>query len=79
MALTRTQVQASATLREILSQPEIWLASLDELRKNCSLHDVLAETGSRNEWLFLGCGTSFYLAEVAAGASPTPSRKRNWT
>jgi glucosamine--fructose-6-phosphate aminotransferase (isomerizing) len=68
MALTRTQVQASATLREILSQPEIWLASFDELRKNSSLNDVLAEAGSRNEWLFLGCGTSFYLAEAAAAS-----------
>jgi glucosamine--fructose-6-phosphate aminotransferase (isomerizing) len=68
MALTRTQVQSSATLREILSQPETWLASLDELRKNNSLNGVLAEAGSRNEWLFLGCGTSFYLAEVAAAS-----------
>jgi glucosamine--fructose-6-phosphate aminotransferase (isomerizing) len=68
MALTRTQVQNSATLQEILSQPEIWRASFDELRKNSSLHAALAEAGSRNEWLFLGCGTSFYLAEAAAAS-----------
>jgi glutamine---fructose-6-phosphate transaminase (isomerizing) len=68
MALTKTQVQSSATLQEILSQPEIWQASFKELRKKSSLHDALAEAGSRNEWLFLGCGTSFYLAEAAAAS-----------
>ena len=68
MALTRTQLQGSSTLREILSQPEIWQASFNELRKNSSLQDALVEAGSRNEWLFLGCGTSFYLAEAAAAS-----------
>ncbi|MFI5058208.1 MAG: SIS domain-containing protein [Candidatus Acidiferrales bacterium] len=68
MALTKTQVQGSATLQEILSQPEIWQTSFNQLRKNSSFQDTLAQAGSRNEWLFLGCGTSFYLAEAAAAS-----------
>ena len=68
MQITKTQIQSSATLQEILSQPEIWRASLRELQKNGSLETVLAESGSRTEWLFLGCGTSFYLAEAAAAS-----------
>jgi glucosamine--fructose-6-phosphate aminotransferase (isomerizing) len=68
MQIAKTQIQSSATLQEILSQPEVWRASLRELQKNGSLQTVLAETGSRTEWLFLGCGTSFYLAEAAAAS-----------
>jgi glucosamine--fructose-6-phosphate aminotransferase (isomerizing) len=68
MQMTKTQVQSSATLQEILSQPEVWQAALRELPKHGSLQTVLAETSSRTEWLFLGCGTSFYLAEAAAAS-----------
>jgi len=68
MQITKTQIQSSATLQEILSQPEVWRASLRELQKNGSLQTILAETCSRTEWLFLGCGTSFYLAEAAAAS-----------
>ena len=68
MQITKTQIQSSATLQEILSQPEVWRASLRELQKNGSLQTILAETCSCTEWLFLGCGTSFYLAEAAAAS-----------
>ena len=68
MALTKTQAQSSSTLLEILSQPEVWQASFRELQQDSSLLDALAETSSRTEWLFLGCGTSFYLAEAAAAS-----------
>jgi glucosamine--fructose-6-phosphate aminotransferase (isomerizing) len=68
MHMTKTQVQSSATLQEILSQPEVWRASLRELQENGSLETVLGETHSRTEWLFLGCGTSYYLAEAAAAS-----------
>ena len=68
MQITKTQIQSSATLQEILSQPEIWQASLRELKKNGSLETALAESSTGTEWLFLGCGTSFYLAEAAAAS-----------
>jgi glutamine---fructose-6-phosphate transaminase (isomerizing) len=68
MQITKTQIQNSATLKEILSQPEIWQSSLRELKKNGSLETALAESSSSTEWLFLGCGTSFYLAETAAAS-----------
>ena len=68
MQIAKTHIQSSATLQEILSQPEVWRASLRDLPKNGSWQKVLAETRSRTEWLFLGCGTSFYLAEAAAAS-----------
>ena len=68
MQSTKTPGPHSATLREILSQPEAWHDSLCELQANGSLQTVLEETGARAQWLFLGCGTSFYLAESAAAS-----------
>jgi len=60
----------SATLNEILSQAETWHESLAELKQSVILEKFLQESQSRTLWLFVGCGTSFYLAEAAA---------RSWT
>ncbi len=63
-----TSASQSATLKEILSQPETWLKSLLGLKQSAALKKFLRESHSRKEWLFLGCGTSFYLAEAAAAS-----------
>lgn len=57
-----------ATLDEILSQPAIWQAALAELNQSEQPGAILKQTRARTEWLFLGCGTSFYLAEAAASS-----------
>lgn len=62
------QPQDSATLHEILSQPEVWQTELAELRQGSQIDSILDRTTSRTEWLFLGCGTSYYLAEAAAAS-----------
>lgn len=59
-------VQSFATLEEILSQPGIWRQCLGELQRGGAVTEILKETESRREWVFLGCGTSYYLAEAAA-------------
>jgi glucosamine--fructose-6-phosphate aminotransferase (isomerizing) len=66
MQSTQPRAPQSATLREIFSQPQTWHDSLRELQANGSFEAVLEATGARTQWLFLGCGTSFYLAESAA-------------
>jgi glutamine---fructose-6-phosphate transaminase (isomerizing) len=54
------------TIREILSEPETWTQCLSALEETVQL-DKLNETLPRNvEWIFIGCGSSFYLAQVAA-------------
>lgn len=58
----------SATLNEIMSQPVVWQAQLAELREGALVDSILDKTSSRTEWLFLGCGTSYYLAEAAAAS-----------
>jgi glutamine---fructose-6-phosphate transaminase (isomerizing) len=68
MQISNTGAIDSATLNEILSQAEAWQQSLSELKHSATLERFLQESQLRTEWLFVGCGTSFYLAEVAAGS-----------
>lgn len=54
------------TLYEILSQPACWSVCLEELAGSADLQAAakLARPGA--EWVFVGCGTSYYLALAAA-------------
>lgn len=56
------------TLTEILSQPETWRQTFSELERSGILEQILEETKPRKEWLFVGCGSSYYLAEAAASS-----------
>lgn len=58
--------QIFATLEEILSQPHSWQAELAQLEQNPLIEGILKSTTASVEWLFVGCGSSFYLAEAAA-------------
>jgi len=54
------------TIAEIISQPETWqqcLAVLDQNGELSALDEVLPRD---TEWVFVGCGSSFYLAQIAA-------------
>ena len=66
MPVPGSPVRSLHTLLEILSQPEVWLASQRQLAGSDSFQAALKSTSQRKEWLFVGCGTSFYLAEAAA-------------
>ena len=55
-----------ATLEEILSQPQAWQAELHHLQQNPLVAKILERTAQSTEWLFVGCGSSFYLADAAA-------------
>jgi glutamine---fructose-6-phosphate transaminase (isomerizing) len=58
----------SHTLREILSQAGIWRSCLRELGNDPAFLAVKNGAPARKAWLFIGCGSSFYLAEAAAAA-----------
>lgn len=61
-----TQRAGANTLLEIFSEPETWkkcLASLDETGELPRLRGLLPSEG---DWIFVGCGSSFYLASIAA-------------
>jgi glucosamine--fructose-6-phosphate aminotransferase (isomerizing) len=56
----------SATFRELMSQPVLWQKVLQELEDSTVLENIINHTRDRRTWLFVGCGTSYYLAETAA-------------
>ena len=60
--------EPSATLQEILSQPEAWSKTLTALEQSATVETFLRDSSAKTEWLFLGCGTSYYLAEAAAAS-----------
>lgn len=62
------QVRNSATLNEIMSQPAVWQNTLQNLNSSAAFENILKETRTRAAWLFVGCGTSYYLAEAAAAS-----------
>jgi glucosamine--fructose-6-phosphate aminotransferase (isomerizing) len=68
MDRTNPLVRNSATLSEIMSQPEVWRKTLEDLDSSSVFGRVQKETSGRTTWLFLGCGTSYYLAEAAAAS-----------
>jgi len=56
------------TLSEILSQPECWSACLRKLASSAEFQTAVGRARPGAEWIFVGCGTSYYLALAAASA-----------
>jgi glucosamine--fructose-6-phosphate aminotransferase (isomerizing) len=54
------------TLSEIFSQPETWSKCLEKLATSGELRAAVSMAQSGAEWIFVGCGTSYYLALAAA-------------
>src|SRR5580658_10028458 len=54
------------TLVEIKSQPEVWQRCLKNLGAANLRRLAEGHSPSDLEWVFVGCGTSFYLAQAAA-------------
>ena len=58
----------SHTLSEIISQGEVWQSVFSHLEESEVLGRILKDTKAIKQWIFVGCGTSFYLAEAAANS-----------
>jgi glutamine---fructose-6-phosphate transaminase (isomerizing) len=56
----------SHTWDEIRSQGEVWKRVLSELAGSAAVKALLESSARRTKWIFVGCGTSYYLAEAAA-------------
>jgi glutamine---fructose-6-phosphate transaminase (isomerizing) len=54
------------SLREILSQPHTWTNCLKELDSSEALAELADEFKDASEWMFVGCGSSYYVAQSAA-------------
>ncbi len=54
------------TLAEILSQPHIWAKTEQQLRDSGALEHLAEILSPRSPWLFVGCGSSYYLSRLIA-------------
>ena len=54
------------TLNEILSQPQCWSESLRKLASSAAFKAGTQMARPGAEWIFVGCGSSYYLAIAAA-------------
>ena len=64
------------SLSEILSQPERWNSCLARLRETRTLESALEWFGGQREWLFIGCGSSYYIALSAAATMTLLGQRR---
>ncbi|HEY2117711.1 MAG TPA: SIS domain-containing protein [Candidatus Acidoferrum sp.] len=60
------QHPGSHTWNELISQGEVWQAVLSQLDSSSTVETILTSCRKSSEWVFVGCGTSYYLAEAAA-------------
>ena len=56
------------TIAEILSEPQTWRKCLAELDASGQLKRLSSDLQRNVEWIFVGCGSSFYLAQAAAAS-----------
>ncbi len=66
MTIQKARHTDSHTWNEILSQGGVWQTVLDESRVSPVIAKILEKSSRKRAFLFIGCGTSFYLAEAAA-------------
>jgi len=66
MTIKPAEYGQSETYKEILSQSGVWQVVLQELKQSKSVEKMLGSNNRKPSWLFVGCGTSFYLADAAA-------------
>jgi len=60
--------QGQHTLNEIFSQPQCWNACFAQLAASAELRAAINLARPGAEWIFVGCGTSYYLAQAAASS-----------
>lgn len=63
------------SLAEILSQPKCWETCLTELTRSQTVKEVITRFNDAPEWLFIGCGSSYYVALAAAATMKSLTRR----
>jgi glutamine---fructose-6-phosphate transaminase (isomerizing) len=66
------------SLAEILSQPKCWANCLRRLESSDTIREIGKRFSNSPEWIFVGCGSSYYVAQAAAASwsSITGTRAR---
>jgi glucosamine--fructose-6-phosphate aminotransferase (isomerizing) len=56
------------SLAEILFQPECWTDCLKRLEEGDAIREIGKRFAKSSEWIFVGCGSSYYIAQAAAAS-----------
>lgn len=56
----------ASTLQEIFSQPETWTQTAQRLATSAAFPKIAQLFSSREPWLFVACGSSYYLSQMIA-------------
>jgi glucosamine--fructose-6-phosphate aminotransferase (isomerizing) len=56
------------TIAEILSEPATWKSCLQAMERTSELQSLNEKLPRNIEWMFIGCGSSFYLAQAASAS-----------
>jgi len=56
------------TQNELLSQPQVWQKTLDDLKSSALLESLHEKTNRRRNGCFVACGSSLYLGRTAASS-----------
>lgn len=64
------------SLAEILSQPECWESCLASLKNDKWFSDFAGRFEKASGWLFVGCGSSYYVAQSAAATALSLTGRR---
>ena len=63
---SESRVAGQHTLQEILSQPAAWIETAWQFEKNAELLEVSQIFSPQHPWLFVACGSSYYLSRTIA-------------
>ncbi len=75
--MTTSQLAAGKhTLSEILSQPQCWQQCLRSLETDGQIDRLRVRLNTDVPWLFVGCGSSYYIAQAAASSWTAITGKR---
>jgi glucosamine--fructose-6-phosphate aminotransferase (isomerizing) len=65
---TAPSTPGTHTQSEILSQPQCWRDCFQALEEKDQLGQIVRQLPDQSDWLFIGCGTSYYIALAAAAS-----------
>jgi glucosamine--fructose-6-phosphate aminotransferase (isomerizing) len=71
-----SQAAGQQTIQEILSQPETWLETARQFERNGKLAKILESFSAKEPWLFVACGSSYYLSRTIAAQWATLLKTR---
>jgi glucosamine--fructose-6-phosphate aminotransferase (isomerizing) len=61
-----SQAPGQQTIQEILSQPATWLETARQFGQNGKLAEIVENFSAEEPWLFVACGSSYYLSRTIA-------------